>query len=101
MFIRTRVVNVRAQHNGNVNARNRETKGIFQLHPSAHVSIQDARDAYDVYHYTHTSSITACPSYARLADEYAILGVDGEMVEEYIQIVETLEYCWNAPAKNI
>jgi hypothetical protein len=63
-------------------------KGIFQIHPKVPVSIAHARESYNICRYVHH------PSYKPTKDDYAIHGVDGEMVEKYIDVVERLEKQW-------
>lgn len=68
----------------------RDNKCIFQLHPKVHVTIQQARHAYTTCRQTH---VNVRPT----NDDYAIFCVDGDMVETYLPVVESLERVWNLP----
>lgn len=62
----------------------RDKMGIFQVTPNLPVSISQARSAYEVCRTPYDALNYTNPS-------YTVFGVDGEMVEKYIDIVETLE----------
>lgn len=68
-------------------ACNRDVKGIFQLHSHVPVSIKQAREAYEIIKDTH---VNITPT----MDDYAIHGVDGEMVEKYLLTVEYIQRCY-------
>jgi hypothetical protein len=62
----------------------RDKKGIFQLHPDIPISIAEARDAYNCCAVSHDPLNYVNPS-------YLVFGVDGEMVEKYLDTVEYME----------
>lgn len=79
---------------------NRDHKGIFQTDPEIPISISEAREAYNCCRMPHDPLNYTNPS-------YNIFGVDGEMVQKYIDIVEELEWMYEKtkletePAKKI
>jgi hypothetical protein len=64
----------------------RDSMGVFQVAPNCPIpSISQARMAYELCHPPQgATSATTNPS-------YVVFGVDGDMVEKYIDIVESFE----------
>lgn len=62
-------------------------KQIFQMNDkSPYISMEEARSAYEICHYIKSSQ--------QQAESYVIFNMDGDMVEEYLLVVENLEKCY-------
>jgi hypothetical protein len=57
----------------------KDRMGVFQLHPTITVSLDEVREAYEL----RKSGMKG--------DNYAVFGLDGENVERYLPVVERLE----------
>jgi len=76
---------------GNKMSRNVQMRGynkqIFQMNDkSPFISIEEARSAFEICHYIK--------SYQQQAEGYVIFNMDGDMVEEYLLVIENLEKCY-------
>jgi len=70
----------------------KDKMGVFQIRPDVPVSLQNARDAKEYCHtYDHVPK----------NDVYAIYGVDGEMVQKYLHVVEDLERSYDQAVINV
>lgn len=62
---------------------------VFRYRPGPEVTLDDARDAYEMCRYLHDpKQKEAC---------YAVFGVNGEAVERYLPLVLLMEKAWEHP----